>query len=57
LVARPRGTGNGRGNTESPLGDAIRPRAELSGVDNLRQHMARGTLVNAAYCVGCTRSA
>jgi len=34
------------GNTESPLGDAIRRRAELSGVDNLRQHTARGTLVN-----------
>ena len=52
MVACPRGTGNGRGNTESPLGDAIRRRAELSGVGNLRQHTARGTLVNAAYFVG-----
>ena len=40
------------GNKESPLGDAIRRRADLSGVGNLRQHTARGTLVNAAYFVG-----
>ena len=39
-------------NKESPLGDAIRRRADLSGVGNLRRHTARGTLVNAAYFVG-----
>ena len=39
-------------NKASPLGDAIRRRAELSGVGNLRRHTARGTLVNAAYFVG-----
>jgi O-antigen/teichoic acid export membrane protein len=39
-------------NKESPLGDAIRRRADLSGVGNLRQHTARGTLVNATYFVG-----
>jgi O-antigen/teichoic acid export membrane protein len=37
---------------QSPLGDAIRRRAELSGVGNLREHTARGTLVNAAYFIG-----
>ncbi|HEX4624929.1 MAG TPA: hypothetical protein VH231_10760 [Solirubrobacteraceae bacterium] len=44
-------------NKESPPGDAIRRRAELSGVGTLRHHTARGTLVNAAYFAGCTRSA
>ena len=34
------------------MGDAIRRRAELSGVGTLRQHTARGTLVNTAYFVG-----
>ena len=38
--------------TASPLGDAIRRRAELAGSASLRRHTARGTIVNAAYFVG-----
>src|SRR4051812_1378260 len=38
--------------TASPLGDAIRRRAELAGTGSLRRHTARGTIVNAAYFVG-----
>src|SRR3954447_3394832 len=38
--------------TASPLGDAIRRRAELARSASLRRHTARGTIVHAAYFVG-----
>src|SRR3954447_7360287 len=37
---------------QSPLGDAIRRRTDLSGSGSLRNRTARGTLVNAAFFVG-----